>query len=81
MTLLFITFVATKYSRNDAITKPRWWIRMIVVLLGLLVLALAATDAAVWSVAGGRKQDLHPDVLGYLWVLRLDRADNLTGFV
>ncbi|CAD6585965.1 MAG: hypothetical protein TREMPRED_004288 [Tremellales sp. Tagirdzhanova-0007] len=69
MILLFVTFVATEYTRTDAITKPTWWIRTIVIVLGLLVLALAATDAAVWSVAQGKKQDLHPDVLGYFVII------------
>jgi hypothetical protein len=64
--LMFVVFVATKYSRIEAITKPKVWNLLLRALMALLVFVLVIVDIVFWAQAQAKKLDLHPDVLGYL---------------
>ena len=65
--MLLVTFLRSASDRVGAITKPKWWSQLTTLIIAILVLALAAADAAVWGAAAGhRGLDFHPAALGYL---------------
>ena len=63
--MLFVTFILEGGQKREAIVRPEWWSRTPAIILAILVVAIAARDAAFWG-AGVQQGDFRPDILGYL---------------